>query len=217
MKFIGRVLLALALLAGCSVGAAAAGQGSPVQRHRLRIGWGDMLFETAVYYPTVQHVFDTPSAIPDYFRTKEDFSHWFTGHIFAEYQYSVLDFLSVGGQIDFESMGWKSGWFDNNHVMVEALPDVRFSNVVVMPTVRLSYLRKEPVSVYSGLGAGLLLSFAQTVEAAPAVYINLVGVQLGSGHWSGSLDLGAMASMSDFSKVYLMGSRLVSVSINYSW
>ena len=183
----------------------------------FRLGWGDMLFETAAYSPTIPHVFENPAAVPDWYCSKENFSNWYTGHIFAEYQYSLADFFSVGGQIDFEGLGWKSAWFDKYHNIVETAPDVNIFNFIIMPTVRVTYLRKEMVSVYSGIGAGLLLSVAQSVEPAPAAYVNLVGVRIGSGNWSGSLDLGAMASMNGFTKVYLFGSRILSVSLNYSW
>ncbi|MBR4826466.1 MAG: hypothetical protein IKZ91_01105 [Bacteroidales bacterium] len=213
----GRVFIILMLLAGCGTAAAAAGDGSSVRRHTFRLGWGDMMFETAAYYPTVPHIFENPSAVPESFRTKENFSNWYTGHIFADYLYSLNDFLSVGGQVDFEALGWKSGWFDRNHIMVEEAPDVRFYNVVVMPQVRLTYLHKDVISVYSGLGAGVLLSFAQNLELSPALYVNLAGVRLGRGPWSGSVDLGLLNALSSLDKVYMIASRVISVSINYSW
>lgn len=217
MNCIGRALSIIILLAGCSLHAVAADHHSPVQRHCFRIGWGDMMFETAAYYPSVTHAFDNPSAIPDTYRTKERFSNWYTGHIFAEYRYCFSELLSVGGQVDFEGLGWKSGWFDRDHIMVEAAPDVNFYNLVVMPTLRLTYLRKGHVSIYSGLGAGMLVSFAQKAELAPAFYINLAGVQIGGAHWSGSIDIGALNSLNGFARVYMLGSRIVSISLNYSW
>ena len=43
------------------------------------------------------------------------------------------------------------------------------------------------------------------------------GVQAGRGHWSASLELGALNAINGTAKVYLLASRAVSVSVNYSW
>ena len=217
MNRIGRVIFVLFLLAGCSFTLAAEGEGEPVSRHTFRLGWGDMLFETAAYYPTVTHLYDNPSGIVDNLRTKERFGHWYTGHIFAEYQYRFNDILSVGGQLDFEGLGWKSAFYDKNHNMVQTAPDVNFYNLVIMPTLQLAYYRKEPLTIYSGIGAGVLLSVAQSVEAAFAANLNLVGIQLGKGHWSGSVELGLLNAFNGNFDIYMLCSRIVSVSLNYSW
>ncbi|MBQ3941548.1 MAG: hypothetical protein II676_01730, partial [Bacteroidales bacterium] len=70
--------------------------------------------------------------------------------------------------------------------------------------------------LYSGLGAGLLCALDNQggAEFAPAVNINLFGVQVGKGPISASVELGALNSMFK-SRVYMLGSRLVSVSLNY--
>ena len=75
------------------------------------------------------------------------------------------------------------------------------------------------VSLYSGACAGLLVALDNAGGSAlsPAFNLNLVGVQLGSGHWSGSMELGFMAALSGTNKVYMLGSRLVSISLNYAW
>ena len=89
-------------------------------------------------------------------------------------------------------------------------------DVTVMPTVRFTYLRRPWVELYSGLGAGLLCALDNLggAEFAPAVNINLFGVQVGKGPISASVELGALNSMFK-SRVYMLGSRLVSVSLNY--
>ena len=139
-------------------------------RHQIRVGWGDMLFESLVFREA-SPVFGGKG---------------FTGHIFTEYQYSVSKVVSVGGQI----------------------PN--------MPTVRFTYLHSPWVELYSGLGAGLLCAFDNKggAEFAPAVNLNLFGVQVGKGPVSASVELGALNSLVK-SRVYMLGSRLVSVSLNY--
>lgn len=153
--------------------------------HQVRIGWGDMLFESLVFREA------SPSRG----------GKGFTGHIFAEYQYSVSKVVSVGGQLDFEGI---------------FAADMNNYDVTVMPTVRFTYLRRPWVELYSGLGAGLLCALDNQggAEFAPAVNINLFGVQVGKGPISASVELGALNSMFK-SRVYMLGSRLVSVSLNY--
>lgn len=212
-----RLLIALLLPVFVSAAAFAAGGDGDVHKHNLRIGWGDMMFETIAYYPTVSHAFENPSGIPDSYRVRESFNHKFTGHIFAEYRYATGTLFSFGAMLDFESISWERGIFDKNHKMTEALPDVNFYNFVLMPTARITYYRTGHLSLYSGLGAGALLSVAEKPELAPAFYLNAIGVQFGSGHWSGAFDLGLMNAMNGPKKIYMLASRIFSISINYSW
>ena len=96
---------------------------------------------------------------------------------------------------------------------------VRNYNLVLMPTLRFDFMRTRITTLYAGLGAGALMAFdnAARVEFAPAVNLNVLGIQLGYGHWSGSIELGAMVSLSSPHRIYMLGSRLLSFSLNYSW
>ena len=53
--------------------------------------------------------------------------HGYTGHLFAEYQYRITRVISVGGQMDFEGI---------------FTPDMDNYDLVLMPTVRFTYLNK---------------------------------------------------------------------------
>lgn len=155
---------------------------NPRTRHQLRLGWGDMLFETLAFYP----------------------NYSYTGHIFTEYQYSLSKVTSVGFQADFE------GLF---HGPIEDF------DLSLMPTVRFTFLDSKWVDMYAGMGAGVLFAFDNVggLEIAPVVNLNFLGVQVGKGHWSGALELGGMSSFKNESQIFLLGSRLVSVSVNYRW
>lgn len=177
-----------------------------------------MLFETAVYRPGPAHVFDYPAGLPGSYRVKERFNYRFTGHIFAEYRYSFSDLLSAGAMLDYERISWENGIFDRYHKPAgDPLPDGSFHNIVIMPTARFSYFRKGPVCLYSGLGAGLLVSVGEKAETAPAFYLNFIGLQYGGGHWSGAVDLGALNAINGGRGIFMLASRLISISINYSW
>lgn len=212
-----KLLVALFALTGLSTAVFAAGDGERVQKHSVRIGWGDMLYETAVYYPTATHVFDYPAGLPETYRSKERYNYKFTGHIFAEYRYSFSELFSAGIMADYESFSWENALFDRYHKKTEQLPDSKFHNIVIMPTARFCYFHKGPVRLYSGLGAGMLASIGASTELAPAIYLNVIGLQYGNGHWSGAIDLGALNAFDGVRSIYMLGSRLISISVNYSW
>lgn len=160
-------------------------------RHLLRLGIGDSLFEGLAFHPangTSQYAY--------------------TGHFFTDYHYSLTKVVSVGAQTDFQGIFWTQDKRRSRNF------DLSF-----MPTVRFTWLHTEWVRLYSGMGAGVLFAFdnAGGFEAAPVVNLNPVGIQLGKTNWCGSLDLGFMTSLRDLHHIYMLGSRLVSVSVNYRW
>ncbi|MBO6097130.1 MAG: hypothetical protein J6P56_07470 [Bacteroidales bacterium] len=161
------------------------------EKHLVRLGWGDALYETLVFHPA-----DGTSA------------HTYSGHWFADYQYQLTPLISLGGQADFQSICWtKNG------------SRVKNFDLCILPTVRFTWLRKEWVRLYSGAGIGVLVAWdnAGGKDLAPALNINSIGVQVGKGHWSGSVDLGLMAALKGTDRIYMFGSRLLSVSVNYRW
>ena len=186
----------LTLLLLCSSLACFAGVPEGKPRQQVRLGWGDMFFETLAFHPNKSLTGDVTS----------DFGY--TGHIFAEYQYRLNKTISVGGQIDFEGIFWKANGAPVNNY-----------NLIVMPNVRFIYFEKGLFTLYSGVGAGLITAFdnAGVVECAPAFNLNFISMQVGKGHWSGTLELGMLNALLNPNKVYMVASRMLSVSVNYSW
>ena len=64
--------------------------------HQLRIGWGDQMFETLVWYPQTYPTIYPESYIGQY---EEDFRY--VQHWFAEYQYRVKYWFNVGAMVDY--------------------------------------------------------------------------------------------------------------------
>lgn len=176
------------LILACTALSAAAQQ----KKHLVRLGWGDSTFETLVFYPSAG---------------KSAFSY--SGHIFADYHYSFTPVVSVGGQLDWQAICWNQE--DNSRL--------RNFDFCIIPDVRFTYFRREWVRLYSGVGIGLLCAWdnAGGREAAPVFNLNPIGVQVGKGHWCGALDLGFMAALKGVNHIYMFGSRLISVSVNYRW
>ncbi len=161
-------------------------------KHLVRLGYGDALFEKLVFYPS--------AGTSDYA---------YTGHLFADYQYSFTRVVSVGAQLDFQGIFWTT----------EEKTRSRNYDLCLIPTLRFTWLHTSWVRLYSGLGGGVLMAFdnAGNTEFAPVFDLKPVGIQLGKTHWCGSLDLGFMAAMKSVNRIYMAGSRLVSVSVNYRW
>ena len=178
------------------------GQAAPPQgpRHLVRAGWGDMLFEKMAFFPS-----------------QNSCDYRYIGHFFADYHYSLTRVVSVGGQVDFGSVCWTQE--DQNAGGDVYTHRSRNYDLSILPTVRFTYLNTEWVRLYSGVGAGLLLTWdnASNCELAPVFNLNFLGVQVGKGHWSGSLDLGMLNSMKNIHRIYMLGSRLISVGVNYRW
>lgn len=210
-----KLLLSFSLLACLSTVCLA---GTPPSRHSVRLGWGDMLFETLAFHPSARDTYD-PGSLPAGFRSKGTFGHAYTGHIFADYMYTLTDVTSVGVQTDFEGIFWKEGQRDAAGSLVGDPTQVNNFNLCILPSVRFTYFRSEWVDIYSGVSLGLLLAFdnQRHLELAPALNLNLVGVKVGKGNWAGTVEIGLLNALKGANDIYMFASRLFSVGVNYSW
>lgn len=191
--------------------------GVPQNRHSVRLGWGDMMFETMVFHPSAPGSYD-PSVLPAGYKSKSTAHYGFTGHIFGEYMYSFTDVTSVGFQADFEGIFWREETKDRNLNVVSSKP-IRNYNVTLLPTVRFTYFRSEWVNIYSGVSAGLLLASDNLgqFELAPALDLNFVGFRFGKGNFGGFVNIGMLSALSGANSIYMFGSRVLSVGVNYIW
>jgi len=201
-KCLSLVLLCLSVL--CQ---GANGDQPPVQRHQVRVGWGDMLFETAAFHAGLSAA------------GGEKYDFRYTGHLFAEYRYQISQRIRLGMQTDAEGIFWKEAPRDVLRKPAGPVTPVRNYNVSLVPTFQFRILDTEWVDLWTGLGAGVLIAFdnARQVELAPEVNFTLLGVEVGKGPWTGTLELGGMNALRNANQVYLLGSRLLSVSVNYRW
>ena len=188
-------------------------------RHQVRIGWGDMLFETLVFTASPTHQFVNPSELsPDYTYSEKD--HFgYTGHFFAGYQYRLNKVMAVGAQVDFEGIFWQETSYDRFHTPLAATTHSRNYNLTVLPEMRFYCFSGRWINIYAGVGAGTLFAFdtAGNTALTPALNLNPLGIQVGYDHWWGGVELGFMAALSGGNQIYMLGSRLVSVSLNYRW
>lgn len=178
-------------------------------RHQLRLGWGDPLFETLAFH-------EGASSTGEFVRT-HDFCY--TGHFFVEYQYRLTKVVSLGIQTDLEGIFWKETKTDIYRNPVGPASSTRNYDLSFIPTFRLTFLDTPWVQLYAGGGVGLMMAFdnARNLELAPVLSLTPFAVQVGKGPWSGTLELGGLTSLKNANRIYMFGSRLVSVSINYRW
>lgn len=178
-------------------------------RHQIRLGWGDPLFETMAFH-------EGASPVGEFVRTHD---YGYTGHFFVEYQYRLTKVVSLGIQTDLEGIFWKETQTDINRNPIGPSTSSRNYDLSILPTVWLTFLDTPWVRLYAGGGVGLMTAFdnARNLEMAPVLSLTPFAVQVGKGPWSGSLELGGMTSLKNDNKIYMLLSRLVSVSINYRW
>ncbi len=211
-----RRILIVALLLTLSLPAFAA---EPFSRHQVRVGWGDMLFETMAFQPSATHQYVNPSALPEGYTYTEKSRFGYTGHIFAGYMYRFNRVVSVGVETDFEGIFWQETLYNRLHQPLGPAKASRNYNLVVLPEGRFTCLDSRWVDIYAGLGVGGVLAFDndRNREWGMALNLNYFGIQIGSGHWRGGLELGLMAALRDSGHIYMAGSRLVSINLSYSW
>ena len=191
----------------------------PVNRHSIRLGWGDMLFETLAFHSNYSGGYGKPESYPIGFSRLEKFDYAYTGHFFADYQYRLSKVVSVGFLADIEGIFWKECQYDARHLPVSQTQRIKNWDLVLMPTVRFTYLEKPWVRLYSGLGAGILVAFDNqgNSKLAPSLNLNWIGIEVGKGHWGGLAELGMLNSLTNFHHIYQLGTRLLSVSVYYKW
>ena len=220
MKKSKNIVTALMLMT-LGIASAASQEDNPLpdRRHSVRIGWGDMLSDIIAFRPSLSGTWASPEALPPTYTRHETYDYGFTGHFFAEYQYRLTRVTTIGGQADLEGIFWKEGTFDRYHTLVFPETTVRNWDLVLLLTARFTYLHRQWVRLYSGVGIGALLAFDNQGEfgAAPALNLNWLGVEVGNGPWGGTLELGALNALVNTHTIYQLFSRIFSLSVYYKW
>lgn len=172
-------------------------------KHEVRVGWGDLIFETGMFHSS-----------PNTNRNTDNYRY--TGHIFAEYQYRVNSWFSVGGQLDYDQVNWR--------VLREgdAAPDHYYVNLMLMPSVRFTYVHHPWFNLYSSLYVGLNINTGSESDYrgrntcyAPAFGMTFLGLSVGRGHWFGTAEWGSVSSLNNMNEIYKFNARNLMVSVGY--
>jgi hypothetical protein len=183
--------------------------------HQLRIGWGDQMFETLVWYHQSHPTIYPESYIGQY---EEDFRY--VQHWFAEYQYRAKYWFNVGAMVDYSGVLWDKVRRNGKGEELDREENCSFHNIAVMLTMRFTYFHSKYVSLYSGLGAGMNINTGSEVDyldrhtaVAPALNITALGMNVGNNRWFGAVEFGGLYSLANINEVYMAGSRMFTVSV----
>lgn len=188
-------------------------------RQEIRLGIGDMMFETLVWNNQIHKQYASASAY--LFPEKRDY--WYLPHISGEYSYHILPWLSVGAVLDFQMTGWNTYVYDGRNELVECRKE-NFTNLCIMPLARFNYFRREHVGLYSAITVGIDFNggtevdgFGHHTRAGLATDLRLIGVTAGNGHWWGFAELGGIFAMRNPRNLFLVGSELVKCGVSYKF
>ena len=186
-----------------------------INRHEVRVGWGDQLFETLMWHnPT--HIITT---MPASYRTDYNENYRHNQHLWAEYQYRFNHWFGLGGMIDMSEVGWDLVTRDGTGAELARDKKHYFYNMVIMPTVRFTYFHHPYVNIYSGLGIGVGINGGSEVngkgkktDAGVAINLTLVGVSANYDRWFWAFDLGGLYSLKNAQYIFLAQSRIFNLS-----
>ena len=165
--------------------------------HELRVGWGDQLFETLVWYDQSHSTLYPESYIGQYEERYRYLQHWF-----VEYQYRFRYWFNLGGMIDYSGVVWDK--VHRNGIGEEVMRDenCNFHNIAIMVTTRFTYMHSKYVSLYSGLGVGLNINTGSELDyrgrktaLAPALNLTVLGMSVGNEKWVGAVEFGGLYSL----------------------
>lgn len=198
--------LAVALTASFAVPAA---EPEPAGRHEVRLGIGDMMFETLIWHDNVHKPY---AGI-------EDTDYEYTPHFSAEYSYNILKWLSVGLIFDIQYTGWRRSVYDLGYPIAESREN--FYNIAFLPTLRFNYFRRPHVGLYSAVSAGVDINggsekdgFGRNAVCCFAADVRLLGLRAGGGRWWGFVEVGGLAAMQNSNIIYMMGSELIRAGLS---
>ena len=183
--------------------------------HNLRIGWGDQMFESLIWYDNGYY-----EHLPDEFEDNYNENYRYLQHYFIEYMYNLNYWYSFGMLVDYSGVIWDQVTRNGAGKELSRESNRSFHNIAMIPTVRFSYFHHDYVSLYSSLGFGLNVNTGTELDmkgrktaVSPALNVTLLGVRVGKGHFYGALEVGAMAALNSKDEVYMLGSRIFTASV----
>lgn len=190
-------------------------------RHEVKIGIGGTAFERTYFPNSVRLSYiDRPSSAT----YVEKQNHKYIPHIYAEYYYTLLPWLSLGGQVDFSGFSWQDQYYHGGANLVYRTENQNCYNIVIQAMCRFNWLRREYWGLYSGIGLGTGINtgteadpFGRKTLAGIAVTPVVIGIKAGAGHWFGTFEFSGLNSMKGTAQLFLVGGRLFSVSAGYKF
>ncbi len=183
-------------------------------RHEMRIGWGDQLFESLIWHNPVYRIKTMPASYRQVYH--EDYHH--DQHIWVEYQYRHKGWFSFGGMTDISFVHWDDVTRNGLGEEISRDKGHYFYNLVIMPTIRFTYLHHEYVNLYSGLGVGMDINGGTETDGlgnhtvvGAAINLTVIGLSANYQRWFWTVDFGGMYALRDANTIFMLSSRMINV------
>ena len=185
-------------------------------RNEIRIGWGDQLFESLMWHNPTSIVTNLPASWSQTYH--ENYRHH--QHLWLEYQWRFTHWFSLGGMFDMSEVGWDDVKRDGTGAEISRSKDHYFYNLVLMPTVRFTYLYHPNVNLYSGIGLGMCINsgteqdaYARYTDFGAALNLTVFGISANYQRWFMTVDFGGLYALKNMNTIYMASSRIINVSI----
>ena len=191
-------------------------------RHQVRIGWGDQLFESLTWQVTEPvYVYPKTDFLDPEDITQERRENFrYTQHWFAEYQYRFNRWFGLGFMFDGSGVNWQVVQRAGYGRVINSSERKYFCNLVMMPTANFTYYNHRYVSIYSAIGVGLNVNTGSEMDqngkltdCAMAVNATLLGISANYQRWFWNVEYGGMYSMAGQNRVYMLKSRMFTISL----
>jgi len=188
--------------------------------NQVRLGIGDMLFETMIWH-NQEHKDYTGAYDPQGKGFPENSKYRYTPHFSVEYTRRLLPWLCVGGTLNIQGTLWEQNVYSNENKLLSTSNE-SFYNLCIMPLVRFHYFRRPNVELYSAVAAGIDINGGTQKNAAGkrtvcgmSTELTFIGVMAGKDHWYGFFDLGALIGMKDKNNFYMFPSQMLKLGVAY--
>ncbi len=180
------------------------------QKHEVRIGYGDPMYETMRWKSETNKMGIAMNARQNY---------RYTGHIYGEYMYRVNSWFGAGAQVDFGATIFDYNTYNlkNGEQFLASSESRYFYDVCIMPAVRFTYFHSDWVNLYSGvqLGVGIHADYLNRAEVGAAFGVTALGVSVGKDHWFGTAEFGGLSNIQSLTAIYLIWTKWFNISVGY--
>lgn len=188
-----------------------------VHPQELSIGWGDMIAETALFHESAHRDY---TLMPVSFRGTEKRSYRYTGHVVLAYQYRANSWFGAGFKGDVSAFMWEEHIFRGGSMTPLSVTPQHCYNIALLPEAWITWYHHYWFDVYSSLGVGLAVNGGTETDTkgrhvafGGAGDITVIGISVGNNQVFGSFEAGGLIGMKDTNHIFLLGARLLTLSV----
>lgn len=209
----------LILLLLCAAGSTARTKEEVMARpHEIRVGWADQLFEQVFWRNEVPYVMAASQS-----RVYKQ-NYRYRQHYWIEYQYSLAPWFSTGLMMDHSCVHWDNVTINGAGQELARNKDQRFYNMIMMPSMRITYMHKPHLEIYSELGLGFDLNGGternekgRRLSLGYGYDLRPIGVRYNYKAAFVSADIGRTFAFRDSDHVFLAMGRIMAVSVGFTF